>query len=103
MSEAFNVPDGLMTFQLADKSFKLDPLEFLEQCDKIGEQTKDSTEAFAPEKAMAAWLKEKTKVEITPTQAGHVWRTVTLEYKRAQKSFTDALGSLDSTGSIPSV
>lgn len=100
---AFNIPDGLMTFQLGAQSFKLDPTEALEQGDKIRERLKDSTEAFAEDKAFAAWIEEKAKVKLNPTQASFVWQTIVLEYRRSQKSFTDALESLDSTASTHSV
>ena len=102
MDGSIAISDGLVHFTSANGSpFALDPIDTLEKIDELALKHKDAID-FAAERELAAWIAEKAKVQLTPTQADQVRRAVILEYRRAQKVFTDALGSLDSTAATPS-
>lgn len=102
MPDSIAITDGLVHFTSPKgDALALDPIEALEKIDAISAAHKDDS-TFAAEREFAAWIKEKTQVELTATQADQVRRALILEYRRAQKSFMDALGSPDSTQSTPS-
>jgi hypothetical protein len=92
------IQDGQLAYRLPGGDLlKLDPLEFLEECEQIGKRTQGVETPFAAEKELAAWLTGKSGLTITPTVAQAIWRQVRIDYARAAKLFSDALDSGGST------
>lgn len=104
MSMVITIPDGLTTCKFSDgREFKISMIETIAAYTAIlAECKKDPTDDFAHTKKLAAWLKDKTGVEVTLDQADYIADRFNSEYINAKKEVGALLNSVSSTAA-PSV
>jgi hypothetical protein len=84
-------------------SVEIDVIDALIECAAIAERTKNSGNWEYLDQ-FAAWVRGQTHGETTLSrgEADALWKAIYLERARSQRDFTEALRSLDSTGSTRS-